>query len=75
MATQSVNSVQSGKTLKFSAAMWDELVSKEIYILNQTGKSSKEGTSPYTLWIDKKPRIKHLRIIGSTFYTHVPDQK
>lgn len=74
--------VEMARTLKFSqkdvefpAAMWAELVSTSIYILNRTGKSSKEGISPYELWIGKKPRIKHLRIIGSTCYAHVPDQK
>ncbi|GFV77403.1 hypothetical protein TNCV_1635291, partial [Trichonephila clavipes] len=43
--------------------------------LNRTGKSSIENTSPYELWLKKKPRLKHLRIIGSPCYAHVPAQK
>ncbi|GFV87268.1 retrovirus-related Pol polyprotein from transposon TNT 1-94 [Trichonephila clavipes] len=46
-----------------------------IYILNRTGKSSIENTSPYELWLKKKLRLKHLRIIGSPCYAHVPAQK
>ncbi|GFW16771.1 retrovirus-related Pol polyprotein from transposon TNT 1-94, partial [Trichonephila clavipes] len=42
---------------------------------NRTGKSSIENTSPYELWLKKKPRLKHLRIIGSPWYAHVPAQK
>ncbi|KAF2889359.1 hypothetical protein ILUMI_16814 [Ignelater luminosus] len=30
-----------------------------------TRKSSVEGVSSYELWIGKKPKIKHLRVIGS----------
>jgi len=39
------------------------------------GKSSEEGVSPHELWIGKKPRIGHLRIIGSTCYVHIPAEK
>ncbi|GFT13432.1 retrovirus-related Pol polyprotein from transposon TNT 1-94 [Trichonephila clavipes] len=41
----------------------------------ETGKSSIANTSPYELWLKKKPRLKHLRIIGSPCYAHVPAQK
>lgn len=27
--------------------------------------------TPYEIWYSKKPRIHHLRIIGSTCYAHV----
>ncbi|GFW87114.1 retrovirus-related Pol polyprotein from transposon TNT 1-94 [Trichonephila clavipes] len=74
--------IEMARTLKystpevsFSAAIWVELVNSAIYILNRTGKSSIENTSPYELWLKKKPRLKHLRIIGSPCYAHVPAQK
>lgn len=66
--------VEMARTLKYSSskvefpgAMWTELVTTAVYILNRV--------SPYELWIAKKPRIKHLRIIGSSFYVHVPAEK
>lgn len=65
----------SNKEANFPAAMWAELVAASVYILNRTGKSSVEGISPFELWFGKKPRIKHLRIIGSTCYAHIPVQK
>lgn len=34
-----------------------------------------ENVSPFELWYKKRPRINHLRIVGSTCYIHVPDQK
>ena len=53
----------SNPNVKYPEAIWVELVNTAIYILNRTGKSSKEGVYPYELWMGKKPRIKHLRII------------
>ncbi|GFX63041.1 retrovirus-related Pol polyprotein from transposon TNT 1-94 [Trichonephila clavipes] len=74
--------IEMARTLKYSnpevsfpAAIWAELVNSAIYIQNRTGKSSIENTSPYELWLKKKPRLKHLRIIGSPCYAHVPAQK
>ncbi|KAF2895122.1 hypothetical protein ILUMI_11052 [Ignelater luminosus] len=54
--------------------MWAEIVGTGTYTLNRTGKSSVEGASPYELWMLKKPRLKHLRIIGSACYAHIPGQ-
>ncbi|GFU02253.1 copia protein, partial [Trichonephila clavipes] len=48
--------IEMARTLKYSnpevsfpAAIWAELVNSAIYILNRTGKSSIENTSPYEL--------------------------
>lgn len=74
--------IEMARTFKYSScevdfpdAIWAELVTTAIYILNRTGKSSKEGVSPYELWMGKKPRIRHLRIIGSSCYVHIPAEK
>ena len=74
--------VEMARTLKyanpevvFPKAIWEELVGASIYILNRTGKSWVQGYTPYELWMGKKPRIKHLRVIGCTCYPHVPHQK
>lgn len=55
--------------------LWGELVNTAVYVLNRTGPTPVEGKVPYELWFGKKASIKHLRIIGSTCYAHVPKQK
>ena len=55
--------------------LWAELVSTAIYVINRTGPTNIENKSPYELWFNKKPQIKHLRIIGSSCYAHVPKQR
>jgi transposase InsO family protein len=65
----------SNSEVEFPDAIWAELVTSAIYILNRTGKSSKDGVSPYELWMGKKLRIKHLRIIGSSCYVHIPAER
>lgn len=52
-----------------------EMINSASYILNRTGPSNISGKSPYELWYSKKPGIKHLRIIGSTCYAHIPKQR
>lgn len=74
--------VEMARTLKYSspeveypAFLWAELVNTAAYILNRTGISSVENVSPHELWFGKKPRIRHMRIIGSLCYAHIPMQK
>lgn len=74
--------VEMARTFKYSnenvvypEEIWAELIQTAIYVLNRTAKSSEEGKSPYESWLGKVPRIKHLRIISSTAYFHVPKQK
>lgn len=67
--------MNSNKNVEFPLSLWAEFVKSAIYILNRTGKSSEKDKSPFELWCDKKPRIKHLRIIGSKCYVHVPSQR
>lgn len=65
----------SNPEVEFPAAIWAEFVTTVGYILNRLGKSSIDGKSPHEVWFKKTPRIKHLRIIGSKCYVHVPAQK
>ena len=72
--------VETARTLLHShdglpKVLWAELVNTSAYVLNRTGVSSVDKKSPYELWFGKKPGIKHLRVIGTTCYVHVPDQK
>ena len=52
-----------------------ELVNTATYIINRTGVSAVEGKSPFELWFGKKPSIKHLKVIGTTCYARIPEQK
>src|SRR5436190_120641 len=45
---------------------------KHCCLCSQHGSTDK---SPFELWFNKKPSIKHLRIIGSECFVHVPKQK
>lgn len=63
----------SNSEVTFPTAIWAELVTTATYILNRTAESV-NGLSPYELWFNKKPRIKHLRIIGSWCYFHIPKE-
>ena len=59
----------------FNKRFWAELTNTAAYVLNRTGPTGVDGKSPYELWFKKKPSIKHLRVIGTVCYVHVPDGK
>ena len=61
--------------VEFPKILWAEMVSTATYILNRTGVSSVEAKSPFEVWFGEKPAIKHLRVIGTQCYAHVPEQK
>lgn len=54
--------------------LWAEMINTATYILNRSGVSGIEGKTPYEIWIGRKPSVKHLRIVGSSCYAHVPKQ-
>lgn len=56
-------------------ACWSELINTAAYILNRTGPTTVEGKSPFELWFGKKPEIKHLRVIGTECFAHIPKQR
>ncbi|KAJ2938391.1 hypothetical protein O0L34_g13315 [Tuta absoluta] len=54
--------------------LWAELINTAAYVLNRTGPTRVDTKSPYELWHGKKPKISHLRVIGSECYAHIPKQ-
>lgn len=60
---------------KIPEGLWAEIAKASVYVLNRTGPTPIEGRSPHELWYGKKPKINHLKIIGSNCYVHVPKQK
>ena len=72
--------VETARTLMHShdglpKVLWAELVNTAAYVINRTGVSSVDGKSPFELWFGKKPGLKHLRVIGTMCYVHIPVQK
>ncbi|CAB0020139.1 unnamed protein product [Nesidiocoris tenuis] len=72
--------IETARTLMHSRAklpqgLWSELANTARYILNLTGPTTVVGKSPMELWTGKKPSVKHLKIIGSECYVHVPKQQ
>ena len=65
----------SNPEIKFPEEIWSESVNTAVHVLNGTGKSSEKEFNPYELWLGKKPRIKHRRIVGAACFVHVPFQK
>jgi len=49
-------------------------VSTAIYILNRTSSRMNSGTTPYEMWMGKKPTLSHLRIFGSEAYVYIDKQ-
>ncbi|KAK2577746.1 hypothetical protein KPH14_012773, partial [Odynerus spinipes] len=60
----------SGLPQKF----WAEAVTTAAYIKNRVGHSATQGVVPLTMWIDRKPSVKHLKIYGCLAYARIPDQ-
>lgn len=54
--------------------LWAELINTAAYVLNRTGPTRVKDKTPFELWYGKKPKISHLKIIGSECYAHVPKQ-
>ncbi|XP_050427367.1 uncharacterized protein LOC126837493 [Adelges cooleyi] len=61
--------VEAARTLlhskKMDLSFWAEAVNTSVYVLNLTGKSTVEGKSPYELYFNKEPDIRHLRVFGT----------
>ncbi|GBO11552.1 hypothetical protein AVEN_246086-1 [Araneus ventricosus] len=51
-----------------------ELISRSMY-MNRTGTSSLPNVNPYELWMVKKPRIGHMRIVELFGYAHITNKK
>lgn len=50
---------------------WGEAVLTAVYLINRSPtKALKTNKTPYELWHNQKPLIKHLRVFGSTVYVH-----
>lgn len=54
--------------------LWGEAASTATYILNRCLSKRLEGATPEGVWSNNKPDVSHLRVFGSIYYKHVPEQ-
>jgi hypothetical protein len=54
--------------------LWAEAVNCAVYLLNRTTSSQSPNKSPYEIWTEEKPDLKHVKTFGCTGYVHIPDQ-
>ena len=50
---------------------WAEAVRIAVYIHNRIG----DKVSTHELYFGRKPNLRHLRVMGSIPYVHIPDEK
>lgn len=56
---------------KLSKIFWGEAILTSTYLTNRLPtKALSNNKTPYEMWHNKKPKISHLRIFGSTAYVH-----
>lgn len=63
------------KWKKLSDNLWGEAVVTAAYLLNRCPTKALMNTTPEEAWTGVKPSVKHLRIFGSVFHKHIPDEK
>lgn len=56
-------------------SFWAEAVNTSIYLQNRLPTTVVDGMTPIEAWSDKKPSIRHPKVLGSLYYTHVPAVK
>ncbi|KZC05355.1 Copia protein [Dufourea novaeangliae] len=54
---------------------WPEVVCASAYLKNRVLANTVEKKTPYEIFFDKKPSVKHLRLYGSRVFVRVPEQK
>lgn len=52
-----------------------EAVSTAVYILNKCPNKRLDGVTPEEAWSGSRPSVAHLKVFGSIYYRHIPDQQ
>uniref|UniRef100_A0A5S6QF81 Reverse transcriptase Ty1/copia-type domain-containing protein n=1 Tax=Trichuris muris TaxID=70415 RepID=A0A5S6QF81_TRIMR len=56
-------------------ATWAELTYTAAYIGNRVANRHNEERTPYELWFNRKPSLRHLRACDCKVYVNIPSQK
>jgi transposase InsO family protein len=54
--------------------LWGEATATAAYLLNRCPTKRLENVTPEEAWSRVKPCVKHLRVFGSLYFRHIPDQ-
>ena len=66
----SVRSIMA--SMKLPKSLWGEILRTVAYLKNRS--PSQKGVTPYERANGEKPNLKHLRVIGSRAWVHVPEK-
>lgn len=55
--------------------LWAEAVNTAVYCLNRISSSQVKDTTPFEIWMNRKPNLSHMRVFGTTAFVHVPKMK
>ncbi|PVF97387.1 copia protein, partial [Serendipita vermifera] len=56
---------------KLPPSMWTDAASTFVHVNNRTPSETRDFKSPYELFYDKVPSVKHLRTWGCLAYVHL----
>jgi hypothetical protein len=54
---------------------WAEAVFTAIYLLNKSPTMAMKQKTPKEAWSERKPKVSHLKVFGSTAYIWIPNEK
>ena len=68
--------VRSMLTFKrLSPTYWVEAIHIVVYLRNRSPTASLDGITAYEAWFGFKPRVKHIKVLGSVCYALVLKEK
>jgi len=67
--TEKARAMISGS--KLNKSFWSEAVLTATYLVNRTpSRAFQNKKTPFEMWHNRKPKLKYLKIFGSTVYVH-----
>ena len=54
---------------------WPEIMTAVAYLKNRTIANTIENKTPYEIFFNRKPNVKHLKIYGSRVFARIPEVK
>jgi len=68
--TEKARAMISGS--KLNKSFWSEAVLTATYLVNRTpSRAFQNKKTPFEMWHNRKPKLKYLKIFGSTVYVQI----